>query len=280
MNKPYRLPADYMKWSKFLDHSEKMSLVFPQRPNDLAGLTNPAKGLAYLYEEWSKGYPVYCVRRSLINEMLETDVGENVALFKNIYLSLPTYLLCFPKSTIKSPIENGFVDYLIVNIVEQSIKEGEDEYKYIVFWGCFDSNNVLLLSGKGIRWDGTTRQSQFVCSKMEIDASMLIRNIVLQSILLLQYYPKVQQEMTSVAPTKQSKGFGADTKPLDCRLPRWLGNEKSEYNYSESKTERKNEEAKKSKHYRASHWRLQPCGEGRKDIKPVRVTGTWVNPDL
>jgi hypothetical protein len=135
MNKPYRLPADYMKWSKFLDHSEKMSFVSAQRPNDLSSCTNPAKGLAYLHEEWSKGYPVYCVRRSLINEMLETDVGENVSLFKNIDLSVPTYLLCFPKSTIKSPTENGFIDYLLINIVEQSIKESEDEYKYIVLWG-------------------------------------------------------------------------------------------------------------------------------------------------
>jgi hypothetical protein len=270
-----------MKWSRFLDHSEKISLLNSLKPTDLLVVTNLERSAAYLYEEWSKGYPVYCVRKSLIKEMLETDVGENISLFKNIDLVLPTYLLCFPKSTIKSPIGNGFIDYMIVNIAENNINESENnEYKYLIFWGGFDSNNNLLLSGKGVRWDGTIKKSKSIDSEIEVDAAFLIRNIVLQSVLLLQNYPEIQEEMKSIA-TSKPKGFRKDTEPLDYRLPRWLGSEKTAKEYSErSESTSTRETAKTTTHYRSWHWRLQPCGEGRKDIKPVRVRGTWINPVL
>jgi len=121
----------------------------------------------------------------------------------------------------------------------------------------------------------TIKRSPFILSELEKDAAFLVRNIVLQSILLLQYYPEIQQEMKS--PT-QSRGFGM-AKPSEYRFPRWLGNEKTNNRITE-RGEGQKETAKKSKHYRSHHWRLQPCGEGRKDIKPVRVRGAWVNPDF
>jgi hypothetical protein len=276
MIKPYKLPQDYIKWANFLDHSDKISLLSAQKPYDLTNGINVGKNLAYLHEKWFIGYPVYCVRRSLIEEMLETDVGDNISLFKNIDLGVPTYLLCFPESTIKSPVGNGFIDYLIVDIVENDVKNSENnEYKYLIFWGCFDSNNTLLFSGKGIRWDGTIKRSPFILSGLEKDAAFLVRNIVLQSILLLQYYPEIQHEMEN---TTQSKGFGP-VKTSEYRFPRWLGSKKINNGITE-RGEGQRETAKKSKHYRSHHWRLQPCGEGRREVKPVRVRGTWVNPDF
>lgn len=292
MKKPYKMPKNYINWAKFLEHLKKISFISPRKFDDLLA-PDFQKNLSYLFDRWSKGYPVYCVRQSLIDDMIQTDVGENIPLFLDIDLTIPNYLLCFPQKTVKSPVGEGYIEYLIVNIEEnERLYPSNDErsdYKYYISWGCFDSNNFLIFSGKGININGTIKQSYFSGNEMQKNTVFLIRNIVLQSILFLQHCPETQQEMN--ANTFDKKGFSKPNTTLqkDYRFPRWLvgqleiDNERSQQNEIKDSTARtksrveSNEGSAKSKHYRRWHWRLQPCGEGRKTVKPVRVRGTWVN---
>jgi hypothetical protein len=223
--------------------------------------------LSHLYGVWSQGYPLYCVRPNLLEQILETDVGENLALFADINLAIPSYVLFLPQHQIKSPSGKGWIDYLVINHQELDLPE----HKHVIIWGGVDSNDGLFLAYKRIRRDGTLQRSHLGDGSDEQKAqSLLIRNIVLHSILLLQYYPEIEEQIT-IAPGKE-KGFGAAKSESQFLFPRWLGKEsKSAASSSTGKSG-----ASKSTHFRRGHWRAQPCGKGRTETKITWVRPAWV----
>jgi hypothetical protein len=271
MNKPYKLPSDYLTWKEFEAHSQLMAMVSPRQPmaNDYAH-ENVGRFLSNLYSEQAKGYPIYCVRKSLLDDMCKTDVGDNLALFADIKLAIPTYTLFFPKKTIKSPfIKEGYIDYLIVCHSEVNYMP---EYQHFIYWGCIDSNGSLIFSSKRIRTDGTLKSSYFSEDSSEEQQlrALNIRNIVLQSILLLQYYPEIVGEVAQ----DPLKGFAKPNSILPGKeylLPRWLGKER----VPSGKTEGTG--SSKSPHFRRGFWRVQPCGVGRTENRNIWVSPTWVN---
>lgn len=267
--KPYKLPQNYIEFKEFNKHYEKIIQVKPKAIDvTLGGIPPMLNNLSYLYNTWAQGYPVYCVRESLLSDMLLTDVGENLPLFAEIELEMPCYLLFLPRGKIKSGNKGCYIDYLIVQHQELS----HSEFKYAIAWGCADSGGNWLFGTKRIRRDGTLQASGFLVNSEEQEKIAYdIRNIVLQSILLLQYYPEVQQEI-KVIPGKE-KGFGAKTKgSSEHRLPRWLGEENPHPKIGNVT----GTGSGKSTHYRRGFWRMQPCGEGRAQIKLVKVRPAWV----
>ena len=267
--KPYRLPKGYLTFQAFNKHLEQMLMVTP-RPIDVLGLPNVAQNLSWAYSKWAQGYPLYCVRDTLLEDMLKTDVGENLALFTDINLAIPSYTLFFPQGKVKAPSGKAFIDYLIINHEVLDLPE----YKHVISWSGIDSSGGFFLAYKRIRRDGTLQRSHFGTEdKYEQEQSFVIRNIALQSILLLQFYPdEIQQEMT-VFPGKE-KGFNKIKIEPEFQLPRWLGKESKA---SQVSAHYKGSSSSKSTHFRRGHWRSQPCGKGRSEIKITWVRPAWVS---
>ncbi|MEW6495318.1 MAG: hypothetical protein AB1589_22800 [Cyanobacteriota bacterium] len=225
------------------------------------------RNLSHIYGVWSQGYPLYCVRPNLLEQILETDVGENLALFADINLAIPSYILFLPQYQIKSPFGKGYIDYLVVHHEELELPE----HKYAIAWGGVDSSEGLFLAYKRIRRDGTLQRSHLGDgSEEQKQQSLLIRNIVLQSILLLQYYPEIEDQIT-VTPGKE-KGFSKPKAESEFLLPRWLGKEST--SSTSSSTGKKG--ASKATHFRRGHWRAQSCGKGRTETRITWVRPAWV----
>ncbi len=108
MKQNYKIPKGYMPWNRFAGHASNLSLLRGQKltTENLPSLHN----LAYEFQAWLHGYPLYCVRQSLLEDMLDTDVGENLALFSNIQLPIPCYLLFFPQQQVRSPGKKGWME--------------------------------------------------------------------------------------------------------------------------------------------------------------------------
>jgi hypothetical protein len=264
--KPYKLPKGYLNFQQFNNHLSQIQLVKP-KPINVLGMPEVANNLSHIYSKWSQGYPLYCVRPNLLEEMLETDVGENLALFTDINLAIPSYVLFLPQYQIKSPCGKGCIDYLVINHEELDLPE----HKHAIAWGGVDSNDGLFLAYKRIRRDGTLQRSRFGTEdKEQQEQSLLLRNIALQSVLLLQYYPEIEEQIT-IVPGKE-KGFGGNKLESPFLLPRWLGKEsKSSPSSSTGKSG-----ASKATHFRRGHWRAQPCGKGRAETKITWVRPAWV----
>jgi len=271
--KKYKLPKNYLDWGKFETH-----LIFfeNQRPrkidiNDFSSriIYNNIENCAYFYQIWKQGnYPVYCLRDSLLEDIQNTDVGENLPLFEDLEIAVPICALFLPRNQLKSPHLNNYIDYLIIS-QEAIISE---EFKYLIVWCGIDSNQQVFFGAKRIRRDGTIQQSYFSSENVEQNQAALgLRNIALQAILLLDFYPDIVEQMNSL-PDK-ANGFGTD-RAKDCLLPRWLGKERKK---SQSDSANQGTGAKKSPHFRRGHWRLQPYGEGRAKTRPIRIAPTYIN---
>lgn len=221
-----------------------------------------ARNLSHLFHTWKLGYPLYCVRESLLEDMLATDVGENLALFESIELNMPCFALFFPTNKVRSPF-GGFIDYLIINHEQIDTRE----HKHLISWGCIDSDGMMILSAKRIRRDGTLMRSHFASEdNTQKERALIIRNIVLQSILLLQHYPQVVEEYKPE--TSNKKGFGASPKhESKYQLPRWLG----EYARISHRYGGTGSGSGKRTHFRRGHWRLI------KGERLVHVRPAWVN---
>lgn len=260
IQKPYKIPNAFLSWKVFQKHLEMLQLISPKKIN-IYGYPSVMENLSFLYNTWAEGYPLYCVRETLLDEILKTEVGEKIELFDEINLSVPCYALFFPKNKVKSPTK-GFLDYLIVYHEEINYPE----YKHFIAWGGIDSSESTVFGYKRIRNDGTLQRSHFTTEdKEQQDQALQIRNIVLQSILLLQYYPEFSEQMLEVR--CEPKGFGNRVNPKESeyQLPRWLGQErKTSINVGTGTA--------KNKHYRRGHWRSLPSGEGKTWVRP-----TWVN---
>jgi hypothetical protein len=265
--KPYKLPKEYLDFQAFNKHLTTIQLIKP-KPINVLGMPEVANNLSHIYGVWAQGYPLYCVRDSLLEEILKTDVGENLALFADINLAMPSYVLFLPQHRIKSPSGKGYIDYLVINHQELDLPE----HKHAIAWGGVDSSNGMFLAYKRIRRDGTLQRSRFETeNKEQQEQSLLLRNIALQSILLLQYYPEIEEQIT-VVPGKE-KGFGTAVKSeSQFLLPRWLGKESKPA--ASSSTGKSG--ASKATHFRRGHWRAQPCGKGRAETKITWVRPAWV----
>jgi hypothetical protein len=90
--KPYKLPNGYLDFQAFQKHLQLIRLAKP-KPIDILGMPDVSRNLSHIYGVWLQGYPLYCVRPNLLEQMLETDVGENLALFADINLAIPSYVL-------------------------------------------------------------------------------------------------------------------------------------------------------------------------------------------
>jgi hypothetical protein len=264
--KPYKLPKGYLDFQSFNKHLLTVQMLKP-KPIDVLGMPDVPRNLSHIYGVWSRGYPLYCVRPNLLEQMLSTDVGENLALFADINLAIPSYILFLPQHQIKSPSGKGYIDYLVVNHEELDLPD----HKYAIAWGGIDSNEGSFLAYKRIRRDGTLQRSRFtVKDKERQEQSLLIRNIVLQSILLLQYYPEIEEQIT-VAPGKE-KGFSKPKAESEFLLPRWLGKEST----SATSSSTGKSGASKATHFRRGHWRAQPYGKGKVETKIIWVRPAWV----
>lgn len=273
-NKPYKLPKNYLNFLDFQKHLEATTQIKP-KPINVLGAPSIAENLSFLYNFWAQGYPVYCVRETLLDDMMATDVGENIALFDDIELDMPSYVLFFPQNKIKSPVSGGYVDYLVVYHEPLDLPE----HKHMIAWGYRDSANSLTLSYKRIRKDGTVQPPTLsTINQEQEERNFQIRNLVLQSILLLQYYPEISEQMT-VVPGKE-KGFSSKVKhDSQYRLPRWLGKEsKPRPKYSGASGTGTG--SSKCIHFRRGFWRLQPYGEGRTKTKKIKIDPVWVNSPL
>lgn len=232
------------------------------------------RNLAYIYQQWQRGYPLYCVREELLCDMLKTEVGERLELFSDIQLAIPYFALFFPKNLVKSPIDGGYIDYLIVGHQETNLPE----HKHVFFWAGIDSQKSTVLGLKRIRRDGTLMHSYFAGETQEQkDNSLTLRNIVLQTILLLQYYPEeITSQVVSLDDLPQIKGFkrpnGLGLKENAYQLPRWLGLASPKKNYKPKTFTTTGIGTSKSPHFRAGHWR-------RLEDKSVWVRPAWVHSD-
>lgn len=269
--KPYKLPRDYLPYNSFEKKTEALSLIYGRPVVRNAPVHNTLTYAAYYHQKWAEGYPLYCVRESLLEDMLETDVGDNLPLFEDIELAIPTYALFFPKNSLPGLKSGSYIDYLIVHHEELTCPD----YKHLICWSGIESSNSSLFSCKSIRRDGTLISSSWYTDDEDEKKRVFnIRNVALQSILLLQYYPELASKEVDIKKiiNDSKKGFAAPAAAeLDYRSPRWLGEESRSENRNGFQPQEAGNGTKKSKHYRKKHWRKLA------DNRLVRVRGAWVN---
>lgn len=260
--KPYKMPEGYLSWNKF--EKELNVIVNSDRILTNLGIHSPIiEVISQDFQFWYEGdYPLYCVKNEFLEDMLQTDVSEKLALFKQIMLPIPCFILFFPKNKVKSPSEKeAYIDYLIIRHQELVGRE----HKYVVSWACLDSKLQAIAGYRGIREDGTLKRSAFSTEDpKQQKASLDLRNLALQSILLLQHYPGFFTENYIPVEITNFKGFSnqqhnnIQTKlKNEFRFPRWLG-EKKEYKRKHISSEAGSGSKRKSPHphVRVGHWRL------------------------
>lgn len=256
------MPQGYLPWESFKKNVSVIRTL--KNTNKIYSASNNFHQTAL-----TENYPVYCLRESLLSEIRQTDVGENVPLFLNVNLPLPGFIVFFPRKTIKSACSKGYVEYCIFNCQPQN-----GELKYVFSWTSLDSEKTLFLSSKNIRNNGTLLKSQVIEKNPEIiKNSFLLRNIILQTLLLIQY--PTETVITEAKDT--GKGFQPQKPASDSYLyPRWIGEEKK-YITRTSKTDSSASGSIKSSHWRRGHWRLAKVGAGRKEERPTWVRHTKIN---
>lgn len=245
--KDYKTPKGYISWNELKEKFRKVEIV------------NSIKEIKYdfsvLYSQQTfcleNNYPVYCLRSSLMQEFEETDVGENIGLFLDI--SLPGFLILFPSKKVPSyASEDGFIEYCFFTISEVM----HPDYKYQMSWTCIDSQDNVVCSIKNIRKDGTIKLgcAPSDVKPWQIERSFYLRNIILQSVLMIEYQ---SSEISLVNFSKKEKGF-AVSKPephqSKFRIPRWIGESSTSKSKKPEQQQIKPGTAKRH-HWRRGHWR-------------------------
>jgi hypothetical protein len=279
MKKPYKMPKNYICFEYFERHIKHMKMCheMPKNFKISNNLTSPVfEEFAYLANSY-KDQPIYCVRQSLLDDMRQTDVNENIPLFLDLKLSIPYFALFFPKNTIESPLEKdgkiGYINYMIAKL--ELTESSNSEFKYVFTWGAIDTEDRIIFSYKRIRRNGTFKRSYFSIDDQGLkDRTLMLSNIVLQSILLLEYYPDIQEKMTTTDLDPDQKGFGKHNKCDLFRLPRWLGYQPRT---TQNTSHTEGSGSPKSAHFRRGFWRSQPIGKDRAERQVIYIQPTWVN---
>jgi len=249
MQRTYKIPQGYPSWGDiiktFTPHPAKYPLL---------------QDLQDTFE--SNRTPVYCIKKSLIEEFQQTYVGTNIGLF--LELALPQMMFVFPKGIMPSAAsKDGYIKYVLFSMEEFG---NNKEFKYQLRWSGFDSQHRCFFSAKNIRRDGSFKQLSFTGDETLAENSYNLQNIILQSLLFLQHNIS---ETPEALPIK--KGFASKKgKKEEDKLyyPRWLEDSKKKHSVDSSR----GNGSEKSTHWRRGHWRHYENGN-ISWVRPALIKG-------
>lgn len=274
--KPYKLPKEYSKWEDFID--EMNFFCDKSKKTNYGKFSNEINPIVdNLSMEKIQSTPVYCIRKQLLEEISLTDVCDKSGVLSDLKVAIPMITVFLPDGMVESPTNevHATVKYVIIQHKEINDKT----YKSAIYWTAMDSYRQFSIGARKIRHDGGYLRDNIVENvgiqdKEEIERKFFkLQNLILQSLMLLQIYPELSEEM-AFCEAHESKGFAKINHESLYRLPRWLGVKKIKRIYENSGN---HSGVPKSPHVRSGHWRLQPCGKQNKERKTIWVRPVWIN---
>lgn len=274
--KPYKLPKEYSKWEDFIDemdffccNSKKINY------GNFSNEVNPI--IDDISLDKIKNSPVYCIRKQLVEEIGLTDVCEKTSVLAELQIAIPTFILFVPENIVGSPTDK--TESTVKYIVIQHKEINTETHKSAIYWIAMDSCKQFSVGARKIRQNGEYSKNSIVenvnlVNRQEVEKKFFsLQNLILQSLMLLQVYPELAEQMT-FAQTHEVKGFGKINHESQYRLPRWLGTERIKRIYERSDNQ---SGIPKCPHVRSGHWRSQPHGKQNKERKTIWVRPVWVN---
>jgi hypothetical protein len=260
--KPYKIPPGYYFWNDFAIQTYTFCSNFnTTKNNQIKRITD---GLSLKEMRFT---PIYCLKKQLIEEIKLTDVREKTGVLVDLKVAIPSLVLFLPENTIKSPMNEGaFIKYIVVHHYEIN----NEVYKTGILWFSIDSSDEFLIGTRNVRYDGITKCNEVQGNEYVKKNFFDIQNLILQSLMILQTYPELSEE---VLPSEVFKE-GSKHNTSSHRLPRWLGGGRVRRNYS---NETSPTGITVAPHIRSGHWRSQPYGKQNQLRKMIWLRPVWVN---
>lgn len=294
---PYKMPSGYLSW-RYLSSVISMGLVGMENKQQLIATDYATFLHSHKCALWfTQSAPIYCIKEELLNTILNTDILDSSEVLKDIECPIPSFILMFPKNKIISA-ENTSVDFCVVHFGDANkpeLSQGEkygvtvpfiyQEHEINIHWSSVDLVGTVWFSGMGLLKDGSIAFEDNSIGRNKIDEGdraflKLMRSVVLQVFLLLQYEPEILGDVApEETPTPKTKGFSKPKNQDKEKIlyPRWI-NEPSRKSASRPKVIASGSHASPVTHWRRGHWRRVATGEGRTDRKWVRIAPTLINP--
>ncbi len=291
---PYRFPTGYMEWNELraLVAMQMVSVAHRGVVKQLGSMGDQAGYFnAHRYSLWAvQQAPIYCLSKEVFHAMLNTTINEEI--IKNLEISLPTIMLLFPDSSLRS--SEAVVDHLVIHTSDLRYPENSTgknfgyEIKYlpqekqtIIHSTTVDQNSITWLAGMSVEegkvdYDKSNKLGVFTVEKDDDDFLDIIRQIALMTYIILQSNPEMIGEVAeSEIPKTVGKGFtpqqkGKYIKPRIIRVP---NNKKAKV---ESPTTRQGSHSSKRTHWRKAHYRNIQSKDGQPKL--VYVRAAIINP--
>lgn len=243
---PYRIPQNYLQWDELSSYVAYSMAASATMLNSLDQVSNYVKHRTSLWA--LQEAPLFLLSEDLLQLFEETKIAEDnkflAALLDQLKIIYPTLILLLPKS---KPFRDGngdIIDYVVIhchrpdqpelseanrwgiNLIEPAkVNLGSNwmdyeglnpgltimtkKYKLWINWCGISTGSQQFFSARGIPADGHHDPSSFaVEDEKTIDSTLKLREIVLQSLLLICSKPELVISSESLSTTQsQTKGF-------------------------------------------------------------------------
>jgi hypothetical protein len=292
----YKIPPGYRQWGELSsDIAEEIA------GGELINLDCVASYIRHRLALWViKDAPLYCLSQELIASLTNTNLDNLETILPDLPITLPTFMVLFPKQSIMTP-EGNYLECMVIHASQKDKPEDssgfskkypsvdlqylEHESNLLIDSCSIDSRGFTWFAGINLKANGTISYDKgknlgtAVMSQEDEDFTNVIRALFIQIILLLTYEPDLISDCDkNDLPTKgrgfsSSKGLG-----FSVRYPRWLGkNFKSLTENDNSAMNPTGIGTHKSPrtHWRRGHYKKVAIGKNRMDRKVV-----WIRPIL
>lgn len=248
-NFPYSIPRKYVQWEE-LSEIIGTAMMFAEVDEDLlfSSQTFIANKRAVLWA--TQEAPMFVVTPELLKAFGEAKITEDNtfigSLLEDIDIVYPTLILLFPRDNPIYDYEGGIVDYCVVNcyqpdnpnlstaskwglnvkdVVPEFVQDVQ-KYKVWINWSGITTKGGHYFSTRGINRDNSYDPSSFwVSDQKMIDFTLNLREIVLQSLLLICSKPDLVITTASQEDRSTGKGFSLSNRNQKTKIlhPRVLG---------------------------------------------------------
>lgn len=291
-DRTYKLPKNYITWET-LSQIAALSLITGNDPRDVSEYR--AFVHSHKFALWFiKDTPIYLMSPELFEAFDRTEALQKPGIMSGWQPSLPSFLLALPKEHLYTP-DGAEVDYLLVSFSDINRREWSSgrwkKYRIDTIEPYANENyrffDIMTIDHKEIIWSSGTGVSMTDAKLLysNSDAGNLrltqadrefisrLRNLVINSILAIEFTPLISEVTDNEAVRPATKGF-AKQVARHIRSGRWLGK-----NYKRKLGNASlgggGTHSSPYSHWRVGHWRVLEVAEGKPWKQNQRI---WIEP--
>lgn len=292
----FYFPQEFCSWQKFLfslsayQHNVFYSSALKyEDPNEWLASLDPAQKLICaflmeLYGKYSTSFPVYCLSKQLANAFLQTDLPPTFQLKRSHYMGI----IFVSDGLLESP-SGQKVKWLLfahrqkgeANFYRDPAYSNDSTKTYpenlLEIFSIGDNYGETWFSVCSLERSTSTNlcHNESLAEKNRKEFVDKIQSIAIQSLFWLQ----LQEPQDAAIKSNESgntKAIALNTPTIS--LPRWIGKDyatKVQRIAASSPTDPTTSQSSKCMHWRRGHYRMQPIGKERAEVKQI-----WIEPML